>query len=60
MEFLFKVRKSIDSCVTLQQLRNLKKFVKMYWDNMMYIGLQGFVAIDLKNQYIEKLKELST
>lgn len=58
-EFLLKIRKSIESCVSLQQLVNLKKFVKMYWDNMMYVGLQGFVAMDLKNQYIEKLKQLT-
>lgn len=59
MEFLLKIRKSIDSCESVKQLLNLKKFVKMYWDNMMYVGLQGFVAIDLKNQYLEKLKQLS-
>lgn len=56
--YVAKIRSGIDSCQNVYQLNCLKTFIVRYWDNMKFVGLQGFVALELKDQYNAKLETL--
>lgn len=56
--YFHKVKKCIDSCENVRQLNCMRKFVITYFRNMQFVGLQGFVGIELQDYFNNKLHQL--